>query len=98
MANFSPEDLVVQTHNHLNRYIGNADNKASILLTAQLAFLGLVANVIGDIPSDKTGVTCFVVASAGVTVVRAFLSGFVVYPRPLSRRIPMTTVWFSGKI
>lgn len=37
------EKFIERTQNHLNKYIALADQKASILLTDQLAFLGLIA-------------------------------------------------------
>lgn len=40
------EDLLELSHNHINGYIKVADQKASILLSGQLAFLALSLNLI----------------------------------------------------
>lgn len=54
MSSFDLNSLAKQTNDHLNTYIKLADQKASILLTGQLAFLGLAATVIVDILSETT--------------------------------------------
>lgn len=45
----SKEDFSLMVHDHLNEYISLADKKASVLLSAQLAFIGLSANVLNNI-------------------------------------------------
>lgn len=81
MPDISIGDLVTRTHDHLNRYIAIADKKASILLTAQLAFLGLFANVIKNLPIQPPIIWWSALLSTGFTVFGIFLSGLVVYPR-----------------
>ena len=81
MSDISPDDLVTRTNDHLNRYISLADNKASILLTAQVAFLGLFANGMSDLSIESRIVWWSALISVGFTVVGVFLSGWVVYPR-----------------
>lgn len=73
--------LVENVNEHQNRYIELADNKASILLTAQLAFLGLFANALLNLPIESQVVFWSSVVSAGLNVVAIFLSVWVVYPR-----------------
>ncbi|QLG62034.1 Pycsar system effector family protein [Halorarum salinum] len=81
MPDISPDDLVTRTHDHLNQYISLADNKASILLTAQVAFLGLFANAVSNLSIEAPIVWWSALMSAGFTVIGVFLSGWVVYPR-----------------
>lgn len=81
MPDISPAELVARTHDHLNKYIALADNKASILLTAQFAFLGLSANAMRDLSLQSSIVWWSALLSAGFTVIGMFLSGWVVYPR-----------------
>lgn len=81
MEEITPNELVTRTHDHLNRYITLADNKASILLTAQIAFLGLFANAFRMLPGVDDLVLFLAVISGGFGVVAVFLSGWVVYPR-----------------
>lgn len=75
-------EFAERTHDHLNRYISLADRKASLLLSAQLAFLGLFANVV------RTGwqgsafcfkLITFLVVAFGLAA--AIFAGLVVYPR-----------------
>lgn len=54
MNSFDLASLAKQTNDHLNTYIKLADQKASILLTGQFAFLGLAATVIVNILSETT--------------------------------------------
>lgn len=81
MSDISPDDLVTRTNDHLNQYISMADNKASILLTAQVAFLGLLANAVSNLSIESRIVWWGALLSVGFTVVGVFLSGWVVYPR-----------------
>lgn len=81
MTDITPDELVTRTHDHLNQYISLADNKASILLTAQIAFLGLFANAMRQLVFESTVVWWSTLLSAGLAVVGIFLSGWVVYPR-----------------
>ncbi|TKX61119.1 hypothetical protein EXE48_08715 [Halorubrum sp. ASP1] len=81
MSEISPDELVTRTNDHLNQYISLADNKASILLTAQIAFLGLFANAVSDLSIESQIVRWGAILSVGFTVAGVFLSGWVVYPR-----------------
>lgn len=82
MTDFSSEELAKRTHTHLNNYITTADQKASILITAQFAFLGFYSGGIGNIWSSTT--FCFKLFS-GLSIVTgliaAVLAGWVIYPR-----------------
>lgn len=68
-------------HGHLNKYISLADNKASILLSALVAYLGISLSVIGSSWADLTGE--FKILS-GLTVITAlaavYFSAKAVYP------------------
>jgi hypothetical protein len=82
MAAITNAELAVQTQDHLNKYIAAADQKASILLTGQFAFLGLTATAVNDI--IKTAESAFWVLSVGTAVsgvIAAFFAIVVIYPR-----------------
>jgi len=53
-SGISKEDFSLLIHRHLNKYITLADNKASILLSAQLAFIGLSANFLNNVWGDAS--------------------------------------------
>lgn len=76
------ESFVYAVQSHLNTYIKVADQKASILITAQLTFLGLFSNALKTLFSD-TGVLFHSLAAltAAVSLAGIFLAGWVVYPR-----------------
>ncbi|WP_152420359.1 Pycsar system effector family protein [Halococcus thailandensis] len=65
----------------MNQYISLADNKASILLTAQFAFLGLSANALNNLTFQSSVVLGSAFLSGIFGIVSIFLSGWVVYPR-----------------
>ncbi|MDT3437954.1 Pycsar system effector family protein [Haloarcula sp. 1CSR25-25] len=74
--------FVEKTHEHLNEYINLADRKASVLLTALLAYLALYANVAA--PVWSTSSICFKLLTALVGVAGLFgigFAGWTVYPR-----------------
>lgn len=81
MPEISTDELVTRTHDHLNQYIALADNKASILVTAHLAFLGLFANALNNLSIESPVVWWSALLSAAFGVVGVFLAGWVVYPR-----------------
>lgn len=82
MSRFTPEQLAERTLSHLNTYIGSADQKASILLTAQFAFLGFSTTVIKDLLDTTSSEFQMAALLGGVSgVVGALLAGSVVYPR-----------------
>ncbi|WP_152421821.1 Pycsar system effector family protein [Halorubrum saccharovorum] len=81
MSDLTPDELVTRTHDHLNRYITLADNKASILLTAQFAFLGLFANAMRILTIESELVWWCALLGAGSGVIGVFLSGWIVYPK-----------------
>ena len=82
MTDFSPEELAKRTHTHLNTYIASADQKASILMTAQFAFLGFYGSGISNV---WTGATFCLKLFSGIAVatglIGAALAGWVVFPR-----------------
>jgi hypothetical protein len=76
------QEFVYNTKEHLNKYIKQADQKASILLTAQLAFLGLFANALNTLSiPNQVWVQNFAYASGAVGLIAVFLAGWTVYPR-----------------
>lgn len=82
MSSFDPEQLAERTLSHLNTYIGAADQKASILLTAQFAFLGFSATIVNDILVDTSGIFQGIAVLGAVSgLVGAAFAGSVVYPR-----------------
>lgn len=82
MSGFSADDLATETKSHLNKYIGLADQKASLLLTGQLAFLGLSVTALNEIFSINgswfEGLVILTIASG---IVGMSLSIGVIYPR-----------------
>lgn len=82
MTDFSFEELAKRTHTHLNTYISSADQKASILITAQFAFLGFYGSGISNVWTSTS--FCFKLYSAlsiMTGLIGAALAGWVVYPR-----------------
>jgi hypothetical protein len=80
--NDEQESFVYAVQDHLNTYIRAADKKASILLTAQLAFLGLSLNALRTLfPNTGTGFRILAVLGGLSGVAGIFLAGWVVYPR-----------------
>jgi len=80
--NEEQESFVYAVQNHLNTYIRVADKKASILLTAQLAFLGLSLNALRTLfPNTGTGFRSLAVLGGLSGLAGIFLAGWVVYPR-----------------
>ncbi|EJN56901.1 Pycsar system effector family protein [Halogranum rubrum] len=80
--NDEQEAFVYAVQDHLNTYIRVADRKASILLTAQLAFLGLFSNALRTLfPGTGLVFQALAILSAGAGVAGIFLAGWVVYPR-----------------
>ncbi|WP_435159835.1 Pycsar system effector family protein [Haladaptatus sp. DFWS20] len=77
-----PTDFSTQTLAHLNEYIKFADQKASVLLTGQLAFLGLFVNFLSQ-NWFGPGIEFQVLASVtiGATLVAVVLAGWVIYPQ-----------------
>lgn len=82
MADSDKEEFAERTQDHLNEYIKFADKKSSILLTAQLAFIGLYANIIRN---GWEGANCTFKTLSVVTVLTGLgaigLAGWTVYPR-----------------
>lgn len=82
MTDLTKAELAGRTQDHLNSYITAADQKASILLTGQLAFLGLTATATGDlINTDGGSLYWLSIGTAVAGIVAAFLAITVVYPR-----------------
>jgi hypothetical protein len=78
----SKPEFATRTHDHLNHYISAADTKASILLTAQLAFLGLTASAAANLVSKAGAVSYWLgVGAAGAGVLGVGVSISVIYPR-----------------
>lgn len=75
-------EFVYDTKDHLNTYIKQADQKASILLTAQLAFLGLFANALKTLSISESDALLALATLSGVAgLIGVFLAGWTVYPR-----------------
>jgi len=71
-----------EIHEHLNTYIKLADQKASILLTAQFAFLGLFANALRTLlPETGTLFHGVAILTALVGLIGIGFAGWVIYPR-----------------
>lgn len=82
MTEYSAEELAQRTHDHLNTYISSADQKASILLTAQFAFIGLFGNGVGAVwKTAGVGFKAFSGLTAIAGLVSIVFSGLVIYPR-----------------
>lgn len=82
MSNQSPIEFVRETHSHLNTYITSADQKSSILLTAQFAFLGLFGNALKEGWGTTTGAfKIFAVLTVITGLIGIAFAGLVVYPR-----------------
>jgi len=78
----SPTDFSTQTLSHLNKYIKFADQKASVLLTGQLAFLGLFVNFLDQIwPGPGIEFRILSALTIGATLVAVVLAGWVIYPQ-----------------
>lgn len=78
----SPTDFSTQTLSHLNEYIKFADQKASILLTGQLAFLGLFVNLLNQIwPGPGIEFRILSALTIGATLVSGVFAGWVIYPQ-----------------
>ena len=77
-----PTDFSTQTLSHLNEYIKFADQKASVLLTGQLAFLGLFVNVL-DGNWGGAGIEFKILAAVtiGATLLAGVFAGWVIYPQ-----------------
>lgn len=77
------DELARIIHDHHNSYITNVDSRASILITGQLAFLGLFANAIG--PAFRSDLNVLVLL--GLTVffglIAILFAGYVIYPKPI---------------
>ncbi len=75
------EEFVMLTHDHLNKYIKLANQKASILLTAQLAFLGLVGGSLTKIWQQTSQGTKFIIILTVIsTVLATFFAARTIYP------------------
>jgi len=82
MSSFDLASLAKQTNDHLNTYIKLADQKASILLTGQFAFLGLAATVVVDILSETTTEFHILAGLGTVCGLGGMLfAGLVIFPR-----------------
>lgn len=82
MVDLSKAELAVRTQDHLNKYIAGADQKASILLTGQFAFLGLAATAAKDIiKTTGPGFYWLSTGTAAAGIAAAFLAIVVIYPR-----------------
>lgn len=82
MTEFDSKELAQRTQDHLNGYVKFADQKASILLTAQLAFIGLYANILRSAwSSAELNFKLFSVLTiaAGIAAVTSY--GWTIYPR-----------------
>ena len=67
------EELLRLSHDHINGYIKAADQKASILLSGQLAFLALL---IGTMPDNILNMSVLIQIVAGLTVLSNVIAVF----------------------
>lgn len=82
MDDFTVEELVRLTYNHLNTYIKSADQKASILATGILAFLGLYSNALNPLwQSNSSHAKVFALFTALTGILALVFAGLVIYPR-----------------
>lgn len=82
MTDLTKAELAGRTQDHLNKYIAAADQKASILLTGQLAFLGLTATAAKDLINTNGGSLYWLsIGTAVAGIAAAFLAIVVIYPR-----------------
>lgn len=82
MSEFSKDQFTERTQDHLNKYITAADQKASILLTGQFTFLGLLATATREFVRTSGELFYWLsigTAVAGITA--ALLAIAVIYPR-----------------
>jgi len=78
----TPTELSERTLDHLNEYIKFADQKASILLSGQLAFLGLFANLLMQNWSGTPGhFKVLALLTVACALIAAVLAGWVIYPQ-----------------
>ncbi|WP_119815050.1 Pycsar system effector family protein [Halalkaliarchaeum desulfuricum] len=77
-----PTDFSAQTLSHLNEYIKFADQKASVLLTGQLAFLGLFVTVLdGNWAGADVEFKILAAMTIGATLLAGVFAGWVIYPQ-----------------
>jgi len=82
MSELSDNELTKETKNHLNKYIGLADQKASLLLTGQLAFLGLSTTALNEVFSiDGCLFEVLAILTIASGIAGILLSISVIYPR-----------------
>ena len=75
-------DLSTQTFTHLNAYVKFADQKASILVTGQLAFLGLFVSFLNQVwPGHSIEFRILSALTIGATLVAGVFAGWVIYPQ-----------------
>jgi hypothetical protein len=84
--------LILKTTEHYNRYIQQADRKASILLSGHLAFIALIMNlttggnrILGSVSSISFLLPAF------LSVVSLFICLYAIYPRVISYSSNETT-------
>ena len=77
----SQKEFIRLTQDHLNSYIRLANQKASILLTAQLAFLGLMGNFLKQTWAVSNSTFQFAFLAAVVAaLISIFFAAATVYP------------------
>lgn len=82
MTKLTPAELAGRTQDHLNEYIVAADRKASILITGQFAFLGLMATALTNLDQPPSGwLLWFVIATAVCGILAVLFAVVVIYPR-----------------
>jgi len=74
------EELVKIIHSHHDTYITNADRRASILITGQLAFLGLFSNALGAALQAGILPTTFLALTVLFGLGAIASAGYIIYP------------------
>lgn len=82
MSGIDKQELARKAQIRLDKYIIGADQKASILITAQFTLAGLIANVVRVVwQSLQLSTKAIVSAGFLVALSSAVCSGLVIYPR-----------------
>lgn len=75
-------EFVLMVHDHLNQYIQLADSKSSLLLSAQIAYLGLFGNIVRTLWQNSGNWFKISVAFTAASLILAVLfAALAVYPR-----------------
>lgn len=76
------EDLLKTAHDHINNYIKFADQKASVLVSGQIALIVVVLNIMSNTWSDLLKLTQILVSGSIILAsLSILLSIMTIYPR-----------------